>query len=80
MAWTACRVEFLEQEAERLAEQHESEKQLLQRQADMQRQSYESQLKRVRATFPAALSVTWDRAALQMSEYGAPSLWCLDSM
>ncbi len=42
-----CRVEFLEEEAARVAEHHESEKQLLVRQAEMQRQQYESQLKKV---------------------------------
>lgn len=40
-------MEFLEQEAERSTEAHEAEKALLERQAEMQRQSYESQLKRV---------------------------------
>lgn len=40
-------MEQLEAEAEKLAEHHEAEKALLARQAEMQRQQYESTLKKV---------------------------------
>lgn len=41
------RVELLEQEAEKAAEHYESEKQLMTRQAELQRLHFESQLKKV---------------------------------
>lgn len=61
------RVEFLEQEAERSTEAHEAQKALLERQAEMQRQSYESQLKRV----GRAGGVCWAWEALVCGTRGA---------